>query len=138
MWAVRPYVIELPVPVEGLPGRHAEDAGGWGRGPGPASRDERGRGGVGVGREGGLPSASPAGEGAGVSDGVALVPFRWDHVDASCVLPPLGSVRERIAGSPDPLDPGAFLAYLEAVDVKEIHGYNAAFGLRVFREQALE
>ncbi len=29
------------------------------------------------------------------------------------------------------------LAYLEALDVKEIHGYNPEFGLRVFTEAAL-
>ena len=30
------------------------------------------------------------------------------------------------------------LAYLKALDVKEIHGYNATFGLRVFRDEVLE
>jgi arginine decarboxylase len=30
------------------------------------------------------------------------------------------------------------LAYLKALDVKEIHGYDAAHGLRVFRQDALE
>lgn len=73
-----------------------------------------GPGGVAVAGEAGLRYASPAGEGVGVEDGVALLPFRWRHVDASCVLPPLAPVRERMAGSPDPLDPGAFLAHLEA------------------------
>ena len=29
------------------------------------------------------------------------------------------------------------LAYLKALDVKEIHGYDAAHGLRVFTEEAL-
>jgi peptidoglycan/xylan/chitin deacetylase (PgdA/CDA1 family) len=71
-----------------------------------------GPGGVEVPREAGLRYCSPAGEGAGGENGVALLPFRWDHVDASCVLPGLSPVRERIAGSPDALDPGAFLAYL--------------------------
>jgi peptidoglycan/xylan/chitin deacetylase (PgdA/CDA1 family) len=73
-----------------------------------------GPGGVAVLGEAGLRYCSPAGEGVGVEDGVALIPFRWDHVDASCVLPPLAPARERMAGSPDPLDPGAFLAHLEA------------------------
>lgn len=73
-----------------------------------------GPGGVGVLREAGLRYCSPAGEGAGADNGVALLPFQWRHVDAACVLPPLAPVRKQMAGSPDPLDPGAFLAYLEA------------------------
>jgi peptidoglycan/xylan/chitin deacetylase (PgdA/CDA1 family) len=73
-----------------------------------------GAGGVTVLREAGLRYCSPAGEGAGVDGSVALLPFQWRHVDASCVLSPLAPVRERMTGSPDPLGPGAFLAYLEA------------------------
>jgi peptidoglycan/xylan/chitin deacetylase (PgdA/CDA1 family) len=72
-----------------------------------------GAGGVEVLREAGLRYASPAGEGAGVEDGVALLPFRWDDVDASCVLPGLAPVRERMTGSPEPLDPAAFLTRLD-------------------------
>jgi peptidoglycan/xylan/chitin deacetylase (PgdA/CDA1 family) len=72
-----------------------------------------GAGGLGVLREADLRYCSPAGEGAGVEDGIALLPFQWRHVDAACVLPPLAPVRERIAGSPDPLGPDAFLAHLE-------------------------
>jgi peptidoglycan/xylan/chitin deacetylase (PgdA/CDA1 family) len=72
-----------------------------------------GRGGLDVLRKAGLSYASPAGAGAGVEDGVALLPFQWRHVDASCLLPPLGAVRGQMTGSPDPIDPGAFLAYLE-------------------------
>jgi len=73
-----------------------------------------GPGDLGVLREAGLRYCSPAGAGAGVEDGVALLPFQWRHVDASCVLPPLAPIRERMTGSPDPLEPAAFLAYLEA------------------------
>jgi peptidoglycan/xylan/chitin deacetylase (PgdA/CDA1 family) len=73
-----------------------------------------GSGGVAVLGEAGLRYCSPAGAGAGVEAGVALLPFQWRHVDASCVLPPLASVRTAIAGSPDPLSPAAFLAHLEA------------------------
>jgi peptidoglycan/xylan/chitin deacetylase (PgdA/CDA1 family) len=69
---------------------------------------------LGVLRSAGLSYCSPAGTGAGVEDGVALLPFDWRHVDASCVLPPLGTVRERISGSAAPLDPGDFLAFLGA------------------------
>jgi peptidoglycan/xylan/chitin deacetylase (PgdA/CDA1 family) len=72
-----------------------------------------GEGGLGVLRNAGLRYCSPAGEGAGADGKIALLPFQWRHVDATCVLPPLGSVRKRMSGSSDPLDPGAFLAYLE-------------------------
>jgi len=71
-----------------------------------------GPGGVDVLREAGLRYCSPAGAGCGVRDGVALLPFQWRHVDATCVLPPLAPVREEMTGSPDPLDPAAFVAFL--------------------------
>lgn len=73
-----------------------------------------GAGDLGVLREAGLRYCSPAGAGAGEEDGVALLPFQWRHVDAACTLPPLTAARERIAGSPDPVDPAAFLASLLA------------------------
>jgi peptidoglycan/xylan/chitin deacetylase (PgdA/CDA1 family) len=72
-----------------------------------------GAGGVEVLREAGLSYCSPAGAGAGVENEVALLPFHWRHVDASCVLPPLAPAREQMTGSPDPVDPDAFLFYLE-------------------------
>jgi peptidoglycan/xylan/chitin deacetylase (PgdA/CDA1 family) len=72
-----------------------------------------GPGGLPVLREFGLRYCSPAGAGTGAKDGIALLPFQWRHVDASCVLPPLAEVREQMTGSPDPIDAGAFLAYLE-------------------------
>jgi peptidoglycan/xylan/chitin deacetylase (PgdA/CDA1 family) len=73
-----------------------------------------GAGGVGVLREAGLRYCSPAGAGAGEEDGIALLPFRWRHVDAACTLPPLGAARKQISGSTDPVDPPAFLASLLA------------------------
>lgn len=73
-----------------------------------------GEGGAGVLREAGLRYYSPAGAGAGFWDGVALLPFAWRHLDASCVLPPLGSAREQISGSGDPIEPATFVAWLEA------------------------
>lgn len=73
-----------------------------------------GAGGVDVPRGAGLRYCSPAGAGAGYEDGVALLPFQWRHVDAACLLPPLAPAREQMTGSPDPVDPGAFLTYLEA------------------------
>lgn len=73
-----------------------------------------GPGGTGVLREAGLRYASPAGSGAGERDGLALLPFSWRHVDATCLLPPLGPVRAEISGSGEPIEPAAFLAHLEA------------------------
>ena len=75
---------------------------------------ELGEGGTEVLREAGLRYCSPEGQGVSVEDGVALLPFRWRHVDAACVLPPMSAAREAITGSPDPVDAGAFLAYLES------------------------
>jgi peptidoglycan/xylan/chitin deacetylase (PgdA/CDA1 family) len=72
-----------------------------------------GPGGLDVLRGAGLRYCSPAGEGAGEDGGIALLPFQWRHLDASCVLPPLAGAREQMTGSPDPVDPGAFLASLE-------------------------
>lgn len=73
-----------------------------------------GEGGTAVLREAGLRYCSPAGAGAGLEDGVALLPFEWRHLDAGCVLPALGAAREQIAGSRDPIEPARFVAWLEA------------------------
>lgn len=73
-----------------------------------------GLGGLEVACEARLRYCSPAGAGAGEDGGIALLPFRWRDVDASCLLPGLESVREEIAGQAGPLDPDAFLAALEA------------------------
>ena len=73
-----------------------------------------GAGGTGALREAGLSYCSPAGSGAGAEGGVALLPFQWRHLDASCVLPPLAGVRELMTGSPDPVEPAAFVASLGA------------------------
>ncbi len=72
-----------------------------------------GEGGPGALRDAGLSYCSPAGEGAGVDGGLALLPFQWLHVDASCLLPGLAPVRERMTGSPEPIEPDDFLTYLE-------------------------
>jgi peptidoglycan/xylan/chitin deacetylase (PgdA/CDA1 family) len=72
-----------------------------------------GTSGVDILRDAGLRYASPAGSSAGVDGGVALLPFQWRHVDAACLLPPLGAVRNEMTGSPNPLDPDTFVAYLE-------------------------
>jgi len=73
-----------------------------------------GAGGTRVLREAGLTYCSPAGAGAGIEDGIALLPFEWRHLDASCVLPPLAAAREEINGSVDPVEPATFVAWLEA------------------------
>jgi hypothetical protein len=71
-----------------------------------------GAGGLEAIRAAGLAYCSPAGSGLSRRDGVAVVPFEWRHVDATCVLPPLAGVRERIAGSPDPIEPARFVEYV--------------------------
>jgi len=73
-----------------------------------------GEGGTRILREAGLRYCSPAGSGAGLEGGVALLPFEWRHLDASCVLPPLTAAREQMTGSPDPVEPATFIASLEA------------------------
>ncbi len=76
-----------------------------------------GAGGLDVLRDAGLAYCSPAGAGAGADrDDLALLPFQWRHVDASCVLPPLAAVREQMIGSAEPLGPDRFLAFLETRD----------------------
>jgi peptidoglycan/xylan/chitin deacetylase (PgdA/CDA1 family) len=72
-----------------------------------------GPGGTAVLRDAGLRYCSPAGAGAGVDGGVAMLPFQWRHVDASCVLPPLAGARKQMTGSPDPVEPVDFVASLE-------------------------
>jgi peptidoglycan/xylan/chitin deacetylase (PgdA/CDA1 family) len=72
-----------------------------------------GPGGTAVLRDAGLRYCSPAGAGAGEDGGIALLPFQWRHVDASCVLPPLASAREQMTGSPDLVEPASFVASLE-------------------------
>jgi peptidoglycan/xylan/chitin deacetylase (PgdA/CDA1 family) len=57
-----------------------------------------GSGGIEVVCEAGLSYCSPAGEGAGTEDGLALLPFQWRHVDATCLLPPLAPVRQKMTG----------------------------------------
>jgi len=86
-----------------------------------------GPGGVEILREAGLRYCSPAGSGAGVADGVALLPFQWRHLDASCVLPPLARAREQMSGSADPVEPAAFVAWLrrEIDGLAQVGGYLA-------------
>ena len=73
-----------------------------------------GENGLEVLREAGLEYCSPAGEGAGADRDVALLPFQWRHVDATCLLPGLEPVRREITGSAEPIEPDRLLAHLEA------------------------
>ncbi len=92
-----------------------------------------GAGGVGVIHDAGLRYCSPAGQGAGWDSGIALLPFQWRHLDASCVLPPLAEVRKTMTGSPDPVEPAAFLAFLEAeIEALAREGGYAAIVLHPF------
>jgi len=92
-----------------------------------------GAGGSEVLREAGLRYCSPAGSGCGVHGGVALLPFQWRHVDASCVLPPLAPVREQMTGSPQALDPAAFVSFLDReLTALAIEGGYAAIVLHPF------
>jgi peptidoglycan/xylan/chitin deacetylase (PgdA/CDA1 family) len=86
-----------------------------------------GAGGTRVLREAGLRYCSPAGAGAGADSGLALLPFQWRHLDASCVLPPLTAARKQMTGSPDPVSPAAFLTSLDAAIARlaEEGGYMA-------------
>ncbi len=72
-----------------------------------------GSGGTSLLRDATVSYCSPAGTGAGIEDGVVLLPFQWRHLDASCVLPPLAPAREQLTGSTDPVAPEAFVAALE-------------------------
>jgi peptidoglycan/xylan/chitin deacetylase (PgdA/CDA1 family) len=92
-----------------------------------------GEGGTRVLREAGLSYCSPAGAGAGLENGVALLPFAWRHLDASCVLPPLAAAREQISGSGDPIEPATFVAWLIAeIDALATSGGYMAIVLHPF------
>jgi peptidoglycan/xylan/chitin deacetylase (PgdA/CDA1 family) len=48
----------------------------------------------------GLHHCSPAGSEPGILDGVAVLPFTWQAVDAFHVLPSFAALRERLSGDP--------------------------------------
>ena len=70
--------------------------------PGPAT--------LGTLRELGFAYCSPAGTEVGTREGVVLLPFRWEHIDAYHYLPSFAGLRERLTGSGDPLPPAALRA----------------------------
>jgi peptidoglycan/xylan/chitin deacetylase (PgdA/CDA1 family) len=55
--------------------------------------------------EHGYSYASPAGERAGMLEGLAVLPFRWPLVDAYAYLPQFAGLRERYGDGPDPHTP---------------------------------
>src|SRR5918992_3490872 len=69
-------------------------------------------------RELGFEYASPAGQRAGVSDGFAFVPFRWQLVDAFFYVPEFGGLREAAGAPEDPLGAGELRDAVE----KELRG----------------
>ncbi|HEX5851949.1 MAG TPA: polysaccharide deacetylase family protein [Solirubrobacteraceae bacterium] len=88
--------------------------------------------------EHGYRHVSPAGERAGVLDGLAVLPFRWPLVDAYSYLPTFAGLRERYDGTPDPRTPeqmrDAMIAALENLSYEEgchiallFHPFSAAF-----------
>lgn len=96
-----------------------------------------GAGGTEVLRRAGLEYCSPAGKGAGADRGgdgdLALLPFQWRHVDAVCVLPTMAAVREQMTGSPQPIEPGRFLAFIDSgLDALSEGGGFAAIVLHPF------
>jgi peptidoglycan/xylan/chitin deacetylase (PgdA/CDA1 family) len=48
---------------------------------------------------------SPAGQREGIQDGLAILPFRWQLVDAYSFMPNFAGLRERFSGSSDPVGP---------------------------------
>jgi peptidoglycan/xylan/chitin deacetylase (PgdA/CDA1 family) len=73
-----------------------------------------GEGSLGALRGLGFGYCSPAGHGVGVRRGVAILPFRWEVLDAYHYLPRFGSLRERDHGSADVLAPSRLAETLDA------------------------
>jgi peptidoglycan/xylan/chitin deacetylase (PgdA/CDA1 family) len=66
---------------------------------------------LGLLRERGMRYCSPAGSSPGL-DGVAVLPFSWEAVDAFHVLPVFAPLREQLIGSADPGDAASVRAAL--------------------------
>ncbi|WP_165874309.1 polysaccharide deacetylase family protein [Rubrobacter taiwanensis] len=63
----------------------------------------------------GFTYCSPAGEGAGMLEGLAVLPFDWRLIDAYYYLPRFGELRRADTGSEDPLPPHRFGERVRAV-----------------------
>ena len=78
-------------------------------------------------REHGYSYHSPAGRREGVSEGLAVLPFRWPLVDAYYYMPQFGELRRRHGDDPDPLGPGRMRqAMLAALGAHEQSGGHLA------------
>jgi peptidoglycan/xylan/chitin deacetylase (PgdA/CDA1 family) len=64
-------------------------------------------------REAGFIYCSPAGHGVGVREGIAILPFDWQVLDAYHYLLRFAPLRERDHGSPDPLPPSRLAETLQ-------------------------
>ncbi|HEY4383185.1 MAG TPA: polysaccharide deacetylase family protein [Ktedonobacteraceae bacterium] len=54
--------------------------------------------------------SSPLGSDAHITDGLAILPFEWQNVDAYAYLPEFASIRESLGDTPAPLSPTQFRA----------------------------
>jgi peptidoglycan/xylan/chitin deacetylase (PgdA/CDA1 family) len=72
-------------------------------------------------REIGFLYCSPAGEGVKVRDGIAILPFDWQALDAYYYLPRFAPIRERGHGSPEALPPSRLAETLEAAIGRDGH-----------------
>jgi peptidoglycan/xylan/chitin deacetylase (PgdA/CDA1 family) len=71
-------------------------------------------------RELGFRYSSPAGERAGVADGLAVLPFRWELIDAYYYLPHFEGLRRRKGDPAEPMEPAQLReALLAALDAHE-------------------
>ncbi len=61
----------------------------------------------------GFTYCSPAGDGVSVEDGIAILPFDWQVLDAYHYLLRFAPLRERDHGSPDPLPPSRLAETLQ-------------------------
>ena len=88
----------------------------------PARRQARRRGFTAL-REAGIDWCSPEGEAVDVRDGMAVLPFRWELVDATYLHRPFGALRRKLGLPEAPLDPQDFerrlWAQLEALPEDE-------------------
>jgi peptidoglycan/xylan/chitin deacetylase (PgdA/CDA1 family) len=82
---------------------------------------------LGLLREHGYSYVSPAGERAGLLEGLAVLPFRWPLVDAYSYLPQFEGLRERYGDGPDPHTPqemrAAMIAALKSHAEQEEEGH---------------
>jgi peptidoglycan/xylan/chitin deacetylase (PgdA/CDA1 family) len=77
---------------------------------------------VGALRELGFAYCSPAGRGVGIREGVAVLPFQWDVLDAYHYLPRFGRLRQRDHGAVDVLTPIRFGETLDAARRAAVEG----------------